>query len=131
LLEGLNLGVRGSVLPVIDDVIGGNDYMSTIHRHILWLNTNILAVHWASNGIAKLDHPGIFGEIWLGQFRDKDTVVAACLDVAEGFHVFYRLFIDLGVPESDAHVSSLGLAISKDDGVVEERPHILWLDVGE
>ena len=46
--------------------------------------------------------------------------VSTCLDVAKRFHVFDRLFIDLGVPKGDAHVGSLRLTIGKDDRAVEE-----------
>ena len=41
------------------------------------------------------------------------------------------LLIDLGVPESDTHVISFWLSIGEHDSIVEETPHVLWLDVGE
>lgn len=118
-------------MPVVNDIIGCNDNMGIVHGHILWLNTNILAINWASNSIAKLDHPCVLDKIWLSQLGDQNTIVSTCLDVAKRFHVFDRLFIDLGVPKGDAHVGSLRLTIGKDDRAVEEGPHVLWLDISK
>ena len=105
--------------------------MGIIHCHIFRLNANILAIDWASNSIAQLYHPGILGECWLCELRDQNTVVSTGLDATERLHVFYRLFVDFGVTESNAHVGSFRLTVSEDDSVVEERPHVFGLDVGE
>ena len=131
LLEGLHLGVRRSILPVVNDIIGGNYNMSIVHCHMFWLNADILAIDGAANSAAELNHPGVSNQVGLGELRHKNAVVSAGLDIAERLHVLDRFLVNLGVPESDAHVSSFGLSISEYDGVIEERPHVLRLDVGK
>ena len=105
--------------------------MSRVHIAILRLDGNVLALDGAADRIAQLDEPRLFLALRDLDFRDEDTVVSARLDVDETLHVFDRSLVDLGVPEGDAHISSLWLTISKDNSIVKVGPHVLWLDVCE
>jgi hypothetical protein len=87
LLKRLHLGVRRSILPVVNDIIRCNDNMSIVHCHIFWLNADILAVDGAANSVAELNHPGISNQVGLGELGHKNAVVTAGLDIAERLHV--------------------------------------------
>jgi len=107
--------------------------MGAVHGAILGLNADVLALYRAADGVAKLDQPLILCLLLglLNKLGDEDAVVSARLDVKKALHVLDGLLVDLCVPESNAHVVSLWLSVSEDDGVVEEAPHVLGLDVGE
>lgn len=105
--------------------------MSAIHSYEFWLNTDLLTFNWAANGVAKLNDPGILSELWLNELRYEDTVITTSFDIAETLHVFHGPFVNLCIPESNAHVGSLGLSIGKNDGLVEVGPHVFWLNVGK
>lgn len=62
--------------------------MSAVHGDVFWLDADGLALNWATNGVTELNHPEIFGLILLDDFRDKDAVVTASLDMDETLHVF-------------------------------------------
>lgn len=62
--------------------------MSAVHGDVFWLDANGFALNWATNGVTELNHPEIFGLILLDDFRDKDAVVTASLDMDETLHVF-------------------------------------------
>ena len=57
--------------------------MGIIHGNIFWLNADVLAINWASDSIAKLDHPSVFDEIWLSQFGNQYAIITTCFDVAK------------------------------------------------
>jgi len=129
LLESLNLGVRGSVLPIVDAIVGGNDDMCCVHGYVLGLNANVLGLDWTANSVAQLDHPGVFDDVRVAQLRNKNAVVSMGLNCKQALHVLNGLFIDLCVPEGDAHVVALWLSECKHNGLVEVCPDIIRLNV--
>jgi len=105
--------------------------MSLVHGHVLRLNINRFTLHRAPDGIAKLNHPRLLNHIRFDQLGDQDAIVSSGLDMNQTLHVLYGLLIDLGIPERNAHVVSLGFTVREHNRIVEERPQILGLDVRE
>ena len=93
--------------------------MSAVHCNEFWFDADLFAIDWAANSVTQLDDPGIFCKIWFNELRDKNAIVTTCFDIAQTFLVLDRSFIDLCVPECDAHICSLWLSIGEDNCIVE------------
>ena len=115
-------------MPVVDDIVTGNDHVSLAHGDVLGLNRDRLAIDGAANSVAKHNEPLVINFL---VFSHKDAVLVTASDSLEALHVLDMLLVNRGVPKDDAHIISLGLAEGKDKRAREVAPHIVWLDVGE
>ena len=115
-------------MPVVDDLIAGDDHVSLGHGDMLGLNSDGLAVDWASDSVAENDIPLIFLLLILG---NKDAVLVTTGDSLQSLHVLDMLLVNRSVPEDDAHIVALWLSEGKNESAGEVAPHVVWLDVGE
>lgn len=126
LLEGGELGVLRTVLPVVDNVFTGNNHVSLVNGNILRFDCHGLGVDGASDCIAEKELPLSLGLFYAS---DEQAVFATGNNLLQSPYVLDMLLIDVDVPEDDAHVCALGLLKGKDEGVVEVGPLVLGLDV--
>ena len=115
-------------LPVVDDLVAGNDDMRFAHGDMLGLNSDSFAIDRAAYGVAEDNIPLVRLTLILS---NEAAVFVTGRDLLEAFHVLDVLLIDEHVPKDDAHVVSLWLSEGKDQGVREVPPHVLRLDVRE
>ena len=115
-------------MPVVNDVVTGNDHVSLAHGDVLGLNRDRLAIDGAANSVAEHNVPLVVNFLVFGH---KDAVLVTARDSLEALHVLDMLLVNRGVPKDDAHIISLGLAEGKDKRAREVAPHVVWLDVGE
>ena len=78
-----------TVLPIVNDFLVGNNNVSSIHCDVFRLDANLLGIDRATDGIAELDHPGIFGDGRIDELRNQDAVVSRRLDVKQGLGIFH------------------------------------------
>lgn len=128
LFKSCQLGVLRAILPVVYYVVTCDDHVCLVHCNVLRLNGDILVFNGASNSITKDNDP----LVWcLLSLCDEDTIFTASHDLLKTAHVLHMLLIDGGVPKDNTHVLALGLFERENQSVVEVRPQILWLNVGE
>ena len=125
-IESHDIGVLLAVMPVVDDIIAGDDDMSLAHRNVLWLDCDHLTVHRAANSIAQYNVP-LVGDVFVLSYKNAVLIAAGYL--LQSLHVLNVLLVHGGVPEDDAHIVALGLAEGEDEGVGEIAPHVVGLNV--
>ena len=57
LLEGGQLGVLGTILPIVDHIFACNYHMGLVHRYIFGVNCYVLVLNGTPDSIAKYDDP--------------------------------------------------------------------------
>ena len=127
-VEGHDVGVLLTVVPVVDNFVAGDDHVRLTHGDVLGLNRNSLAVDGAAYSVAKHDVP-LTSNIFI--LSDEDAVLIAARDLLQALHVLDVLLIDRDIPKDDAHVVALRLAEGKYQSLRKEAPHVVWLNVSE
>ena len=112
-------GVALSVVPVINDLITGDDDMSLAHGNMLGLNRDGLAINWATYSVAEDEEPLIGLVFILGH---EDAILITAGNFLEALHIFDMLLIDLSIPEDDAHIITLGFTESENKCAREIAP---------
>ena len=117
-----------AVVPVVDDLVAGDDDMCLAHSNMLGLNCDGLAFDRATDSVAKNEEPLAFYIFILGH---EDAILVTAGDFLQTLHVLDMLLIDLGIPEDNAHIVTLGFTESKNECASEVAPEIVWLNVGK
>lgn len=117
-----------AVVPVVDDLVAGNNDMCLAHSNMLGFNCDCLAVNGATNSVAEDEEPLVWLIFILGH---KDAILVTGSDLLQTLHVLDMLLVDHGIPEDDAHVVTLGFSEGKNERAGEVAPEIVWLDVGK
>ena len=117
-----------AVVPVVDDLVAGDNDMCLAHSNMLGLNRYGLAVDRATYSVAEDKEPLVGLVFILGH---ENAILVTAGDLLQTLHVLYMLLVNLGIPEDDAHVVTLGFAEGKNECAGEVAPEIVWLNVGK
>ena len=115
-------------MPVVDNIVTSDNYMSLAHGNVLGFNCDGLAVDWTSYSVAQHHIPLVS---YFFVLCNEDAVLITAGNLLQTLHVLDMLLVDGHVPENDAHVTSLGLSESKHQSVREVAPHVVRLDIGK
>ena len=130
LLQRDQFGVGGAILPEVDDVVGGDDYVRLVHFAVFGFDGDGFGLDGAPDGVAEDEEPLVDGFVG-GVFGDEYTILPTSNNLLQPVHVLNMPRINRSVPEHDAHVVPLGLSEREDQSFREVAPHVLRLDVGE
>ena len=119
-----------TVLPEVNNVVTGNDYVSLVHFGVFGLDRDGLAINRATYSVAEDQNPLVNGGVG-GVFSNKDTVFSASNNFLESVHVFDMSLVNACVPEDNTHVVALRLTESKHQSLREVAPHVVRLNVGK
>ena len=115
-------------MPVVDNLVAGDDHVSLAHSYMLGLNRDSLAINWATDSVAEHDVPLAF---YFFVFGDQDAIFVTAGNPLQALHVLNVLLVHGGVPEDDAHVITFGLTESKNESASKVSPHVVRLDISE